>query len=411
MRVAIDLVLHVICCRCSDFVVLIVFDRSPTYLPSAPSTNDQIARNDNTKLIRTWNNTGTFVFLGFIAFGIVVLMYVYYQWSSTNRLSDTVNFVAIIRYIHQVLDLWTDLSFCVVLYYEELYNLTILSFIFVIVPYLISIFVSIYSIFKWTRWRQDHPSRLKHYLKSYEFAIILFSLFGGFYATIDLFRSKILYLRIMYFPLKQSEYNHLKYLRFVNFILLENLPQFAIQLYYLTNYSSGDENSSVLPIVFLSISLTIVSLLFGGIKVGISAIDECINSPKRKFAYETKIDCNFMIEFDNLRSIQAFCHSKMQRCILTVLNTCNDRTYWVGRSDVFYSIECYHIDCEYYLNQLGIYFELTVFTMNENHKTVIQKFSQNIIEMLQLDIGTDVDVASNSNSFRFQRVSSGFFIV
>ena len=358
-----------------------------------PSASPNV-ENVNEKLVQTWNNTGTFVFFGFIVFGVVIITFVWYKWSSTNKASDNVNFVYVIRYIHQILDLWTDLSFCVVLYYQKLYDLTFVAGMFVIVPYLMSILVSIYSILRWTRWSQDHPSRLKYYLKRYEFILILFSLFGGFYATIDLFRSKILYLRITYFPLKQSEYNHLKYLRFINFVILESLAQFGIQMYYLTNYEN--ESSSILPIVFISISLTVISLLFGGIKVAISAIDECINSPKRKFAYETKIDGNFMIEYEDLRSIHAFCHSKMQRCFLAVLNTCNDRTHWVGRSDVFYSIECYHIDCEYYLNQLVVYFELTVFTMNENHKSVIHKLRQNIVEMFETRF--------SPNSLRFQQV-------
>lgn len=67
-----------------------------------------------------------------------------------------------------------------------------------------------------------------------------------------------------------------------------------------------------------------------------------------KKAYQTKIDGNFMIEYDDLRAIHAFCHSKMEKCLLTVLHTCNDRSQWVRRSDVFYKIECYHIDCVFW---------------------------------------------------------------
>ena len=373
-----------------------------TGTPSVEASISPTASNLNGKLVQTWNNTGTFVFFGFIAFGIVVIMYVWYKWLSTHKASDNINVVPVIRYIHQVLDLWTDLSFCVVLYYQQLYDLTIFAGIFILIPYLMSILVSVYSIFKWTRWRQDNPSRLKHYLKSYEFVLILFSLFDGFYATIDLFRSKILYLRITYFPLKLSEYNHLKYLRFINFIILENIPQFTIQLYYLThyNYNNTDDESDILPIVFLSISLTIVSLLFGGIKVGISIIDECINSPKATFSCETTIGGNFILQYKNLRSIHAFCHSRMQLCMLSILDTCNDRAHWVGRSDVYYNIECYHIDCQYYLNQLTVYFELKVFTMNENHKIVIHKLRENIVQML------DASLSPNSIHLQLQQVSS-----
>ena len=356
-----------------------IYSTTPLTSTTSTTSSPSSTNSSNAKLVETWNNTGTYVFCGFIVFGMCVTIYVRHQWLKTDRISDDVNFVATIMYIQQVLDLWTDLSLCVVLYYQQLYDLAIAAVVFVIVPYLMSVLVSVYSILKWTRWIQDHPSRLKRYLQKYKYVIILFSLFGGFYATIDLFRSKILYLQITYFPLKQSEYNQLKYLKFVNFILLESIPQFGIQLYYLTNYDRNE--SSILPIIFVSISLTVISLLFGGIKIGISVIDEYINSPKRKFAYETKFNGNFIIELSDIKKIHAFCHSKMQKCIMNVLNTCNDRAHWNGRSDTYFDVECYDIEFEFYSNQLIIHFEITMFTMMENHKNSTQKLSSNIISM------------------------------
>ena len=370
---------------------------SPTSM--APSTAPTIS-NANAKLVQTWNDTGTYVLFAFIVCGICVIIYVRYKWSKTKKISDKVNLVAVVRYILQVLDLWTDSSLCVVLYYQELYDLTIAAAIFVIIPYLMSVLVSIYSISKWTRWMQDHPSRLKRYLGKYKFVIILFSLFGGFYATIDLFRSKILYLEITYFPLKQSEYDQLKYFKFVNFILLESIPQFSIQLYYLTQYNNNQ--SSILPIVFVSLALTVISLLYGGIKITMSIIDEYINSPKQKFAYETNFNVIFILEVSDLNKIHAFCHSKMQQYIMSVLATCNDHTQWNGRSDVYFDVECYDIECKLYSNQLIIYFELKVFTMLKNHKNVIEKLSVNITAML------DGNVLS-PNAIQLRKVEFGLF--
>ena len=94
-----------------------------------------------------------------------------------------------------MLDLWTDLSMCVVFYYQDLYQLSIWSAVFLFIPYCMSVCVTVYFIIDWSVWKhiQDHPSRLKNYLSKYRFILILFSLFGGFYATVDLFRSKILF--------------------------------------------------------------------------------------------------------------------------------------------------------------------------------------------------------------------------
>ena len=297
------------------------------------------------------------------------------QMVKNEKISDNVNFVAVVMYILQVLDLWTDSSLCVVWYYQQLHDLTITAAIFVIIP----------LISKWTRWMQDHPSRLKRSLQKYKFAINLFSLFGGFYATIDLFRRKILYLQITYFPLKQSEYNQLKYFKFVNFILLESIPQFGIQLYYLTQYTSNQ--SSILPIVFVSLSLTLTSLLYD-IKIGMSVIYEYINSAKQKFTYETNFNVTFILAVSDLNKIHGFCHSKMQQCIMSILATCNDHTQWNGRSDEYFDVECCDIECELYSNQFIIYFELKVFTMIKNHKNVIEKLSANITAMLDANVSS-----------------------
>ena len=353
--------------------------------PDLTATKDIADSAANGELIREWNDTSSLVFVSSVGIGIVLFVMVYNSWKSSNKSADTMNFIAVIRFLVQVLDLWTDLSFCVILYLKKLKILFAIDIMFIMVPYSISVFVAIYFVVSWNQWQQDHPSRLKVYLNKYQFVIILSSLFGGFYATIDLFRSKIFYLSLMYLPLKKSEYNNLTYFRFVNFTLLENIPQFIIQLYYLLHHNGNDQDnqeSSQLPIVFLSLGLTVISLIFIGAKIFISAMGDCFCSPRRNFAYKTTMHVNFVIDSNKFQRIHAFCHSKMQQCMLDVINTCDDRADWHGRSDVFYDIEVYHISCQHYLNKLIIYCQWTIFTMHDNHTSVIQKFRQNIIDML-----------------------------
>ena len=184
----------------------------------------------------------------------------------------------------------------------------------------------------------------------------------------------------MYLPLKKSEYDRLKYFRFINFVIFENIPQLAIQVYYLSYYSNNKLN--ILPIVFISVALTVLSLLFGGIKIAISMIDDRRYSPKRTFAYESKIHCHFVIECDKIHPIHSYSHGKIERSLLTVLNTCQDQSRWYGRNDVFYSVECYHIDCEFSLHKLTAYCEFSIYTLEQNHKSVVNRFHANIVDML-----------------------------
>ena len=88
-----------------------------------------------------------------------------------------------------------------------------------------SCIVAIKWILIWNKLKQDHSFRLKQWLKQYEIAILFLTLFGGFYSTIDICRSKLFYLPIFSFPLKHSEVNSpiLIYLRLINFVVLEKL--------------------------------------------------------------------------------------------------------------------------------------------------------------------------------------------
>ena len=86
-----------------------------------------------------------------------------------------------------------------------------------------SCIVGIIFILKWNKWKQDYPTRLKLWLTKYETLLLFFSLFGGFYATIDALRTKLFYFDFFYFPLKKQEVNQLIYLRFINILILEKL--------------------------------------------------------------------------------------------------------------------------------------------------------------------------------------------
>ena len=362
----------------------------PTFDPSFQPTETPISLS-NAKLLSRWNDTGTYVVFGGLCLGLLICGYALYIQTKTKKVADNMNFIAIFRFISQSLDLWTDLSFCIILYIQQQMQLLYSSLVFLIIPYLMSCIVSIYWIIVWNNWKHDHPHRLKNYLKSYEIFIILLSVFGGFYATVDLLRSKLFYLRLFYLPLKRDEYEKLQYLRFINFVILENIPQFMIQLWYLffTSSSNGSGGDKFLPIVFVALFMTIVGLLFGMLKVLKKLMEEnCVYSclsRNEKFSkkhnswlmklrddydIKTKINCQFVIECSKPRFRQAhgFCHKKMGNSLKMVLDTCKDKKYWHGRNNVFYTIECYHIESQYHLNRLTVFFELNLFTKFHDKK-------------------------------------------
>ena len=118
--------------------------------------------------------------------------------------------------------------------------------------------------------------------------------------------------------------------------------------------------------------MTVIGLLFGFLKIAKNCIEEkcscnlnCVaidtgdmydNTTLSKMGNDcnihTKINWHFIIECQDppFRKANAFVHKKIGQSLKMVLNTCHDKKYWHGRDNVFYSIECYHIESQYHLN-------------------------------------------------------------
>ena len=120
-------------------------------------------------------------------------------------------------------------------------------------------------------------------------------------------------------------------------------------------------------------------MIWTSIRIVIPSIQDYYQSPTKKFRYESKINANFIIECDKIRPVNAFTHGKMRHCLLKVL----DSDYEKDLTEILYDVECYHIECEYLIKKLVIYFEFTLFTLTENHASIAEKFRLDIIDMLE----------------------------
>ena len=199
-------------------------------------------------------------------------------------------------------------------------------------------------------------------------------------------QSKIFYLDMTYFPLKKSEYDKLKYYRIVNIVLLENVPQFLIQLIYLV--SNGNNDGEPLSIVFITLILSILSILFNLSKLVTIFLfnNVSVTNAKRKYNYETKIGINFAIECDKqyilLRHQHCYMHNKISKAMKQTLDVSEYNNLWTGKSDIFYSIECYYIDNQSYYNKLVVYVNILVYTMALTNKNVITTLSETTINIM-----------------------------
>ena len=167
-----------------------------------------------------------------IIFFMIVVIYHKIMLNKSDVRSDTPNYFAILKFSHNITDMWSDIFFAIILYYEidasqsNTYGfnnkmLFIVSSIFVIIPYFLSLINCIYWINHWRLQNQDLSVRFEKYFTKYIGLICAFVLISNFYATIELLKSKIFYKPYFNFPLKNNEFRRLQHLKFINIVILE----------------------------------------------------------------------------------------------------------------------------------------------------------------------------------------------
>ena len=229
---------------------------SDIYSSNAPNDREDTLNEETVKILE--KTAKYLVYVGTATpFSLYAMIYVYHKYIVKAHGCDSPKIYVLFKLTHGIIDFWTDLIFGLILYYQT-NNLFIASFCFVIVPFLMQCFISVFFLFKWKHWKESHRIRFERYLNKYEILIYLFTLIFGFYNTIDLVQSRLFYYQLFNMPLKRNESASLKKYRFINIILLENIPQIAINIIYCITYSQNYSN-----IVFFSLTFSILSILFG----------------------------------------------------------------------------------------------------------------------------------------------------
>ena len=365
----------------------------PDYDYSTSTTNynsSEVVRINVIDPVAKWERAGIVVFG--VCFGIgcltFVICYVYHTCILKIRF-DSPKFYLIPRYFQNIGDLWTDLFFSAIVYFKQYYILSILALVFTVFPYILQFVIEIKFVMKWKYKRShanDDSQRLLSYFRKYEILIYLSTIFAGFYNTCDLFKSKIFYKKWFSIPLKASEYDELRKYRFLNVVAFENVPQLFLQCIYVFNIKSNGIND-VSPIVFISMTLSILSIVFAIVKESARISDKRYADINFTINYtHTSRMCGyFIIESSKLNYYHNFCHKKIEQCLRIVMDSCADHKCWTNTGDFTYSIEVYYIkDMISNLDQCRAYFEIVCKyhqRKRSNKNNVFKKFHQNVNDM------------------------------
>ena len=211
---------------------------------------------DHSELIRDFDRTGQYIgFFGAILAILFVACSFIYNKQKVQGVADSTSYLTVFKFFLQLIDLFTDLFFNVILYFKNILpTLTYISIGSILLSYFGSIIICVFWLIRWKAWQEHVSQRLHKYLNKYGGLLMALTVVSNFYVSVDVLRSKLFYRSAFYFPLTKSDYSMLNKYRFINITICENVVQFVTQLIYL--YNAADVNS----IVFISIVFSAFSI-------------------------------------------------------------------------------------------------------------------------------------------------------
>ena len=308
------------------------------------TNNNGTVTTSDAKILQDAGTYGIFCLtgVGLVLFVSSFVHFYVYLKKLKKKLMDKPNIYAIFKCVHNISDLWTDFIFTIILYLQkdELgdinssgYILWIVSLVFFVLPFILQCGLVLWYIQVWQDRVRSWTS-LNNYPKQRQWFIILFTLVCGFYATIELTRSKIFYLKLFHSQLSESYYKEIRNFRFINVVIIENIPQMIIQCIYVVNYSND-------MFVYLSMLLSGLSILLACL----AHFSYCVSEYRHKSQYQkhVTIDLRMKVQHPNLGYSHMFCNDTFEGVWKAFLGLNEQLNLMKRLDDISYDIETVYI--------------------------------------------------------------------
>ena len=319
-----------------------------------------------------WEETSYYIICIIALFGtfIFLVAYVYHKYWKHNG-SDMFAQSSLLRIFTTLTDIFTDIIFCIILYYLES-PLFMFSLLFIAIPYLLSIAIGIYFIEK-LRMRPD--SKYHAYFKKYRTLVVTCLIFIEFYPTMILIGSKLFYIEFFNLHLIDNDIQTLFNYHFVIGVLFENIPQLIIQFLFYFTYNSNNNNANThrsnsdayaenvdfTPILFITMLFSITSLLRAFLAQILRFCQSCRKRERNTFLKRDIISFRLTIESIKLKSYHRMAYNKIEKCLKTVLSNANDLIEFEHRLDMNYTINIKSIMSNVeLLNKITVVFDVII---------------------------------------------------
>ena len=266
-----------------DITSTIIFYQSNE--SSQSNDTDSELSETNTAIENTLRLLVLYAMIGIFAIGIgfTLFVWIYQTFIHYQKGCDAPMYSSIFYVMRNIGDLYSDAIFCL---YLGLAKNEFLLFLFATSLTLISHFINNLMGFQMIKKLESMENRKFNcaykYVAKYDLFLLIMSMFAGFYATVELASSQLLYLDIFHLRLGKKNISKVRKYYFYNIVLFENGTQIIIQLIYILKHNGVFD-----IFVFFTMFFSVASLLIG-IFTYWSHVNKKDSALAIKFAYRKK---------------------------------------------------------------------------------------------------------------------------
>ena len=195
----------------------------------------------------------------------------YYGYHRHRSGTDIPRYSAFFKLLGYTADRYTDGIWSLMLYLEGS-RLWIYALLFSFGSHALSVMVGLLFIIK---WRTGSNLYVRGYANQYDKLVMFLAVTAGFYGAAEMVSSHLSHLNALSLQIQREDMSMIQNLRILNCIFLESLPCFVIQILYLQSLRSFDLNGN--NITLITMTFSVLSILFGALTVIQRASSKCIN--------------------------------------------------------------------------------------------------------------------------------------
>ena len=297
---------------------------------------------------------------------IILVIRIVYRRIPWYKNVDVPHFGYVLRFIFQIVDVFSDIFACEWMYANNDSNYFFCSLTFLILPFVISLLFFIY--FKFIKFNNNtlkaYPAskRITEYFDQHWISLLLWCILSfNFYSGITLAQSQMFCLSMFNLQLKHEEFESLAIVKFINGTLCENIGQIIIQILYLQHI---DDDNSLL--IYISLTFSIFSIL-SQITIFLTQLNNILIKYNKHVTQIISFDVKITLHCSSFQSKHEYTNNSIEKSLINAFTISDESEIWSDRGDVNVKYQVYYVDGKSLTtnHEMDVYFNVTVSCYND----------------------------------------------